>query len=131
MKKSIILCLYFVLIMLGSNNSFACVQSDSLKSNLIFTDTIIKIEANPKQGFNYPYYLRIPKGLNKDKTQYLLVQTNNTGVNDTLLFHEKETYSQILHNSLGSSLCKNLNIPFLMLSFTFSFSSGVSFSLSC
>ncbi|OFY51082.1 MAG: hypothetical protein A2W85_05210 [Bacteroidetes bacterium GWF2_41_31] len=100
--------------MIGFINSFAGVQSDSLKSNLVFADTIIKIEANPKQGFNYPYYLRIPKGLNKSDVKYLLVETNNTGVNDTIQFHEQVAYLQIKRNSLGSSLCSNLKIPFLM-----------------
>ena len=114
MKKPTILYVTFVLIMIGFINSFAGVQSDSLRSNLVFADTIIKIEANPKQGFNYPYYLRIPKGLNKSDVKYLLVETNNTGVNDTLQFHEQEAYLQIIRNSLGSSLCSNLKIPFLM-----------------
>lgn len=114
MKKSTILCLKFVLIILGSNNSFASVQSDSIKSNIIFSDTIIKIEAKPKQGFNYPYYLRIPKGLNKKDVKYLLVETNNTGANDTLQFHEQKAYLQIKRNSLGSSICYTLKIPFLM-----------------
>ncbi|PKP30159.1 MAG: hypothetical protein CVT99_14500 [Bacteroidetes bacterium HGW-Bacteroidetes-16] len=114
MKKPTILYVTFVLIMIGFINSFAGVQSDSLRSNLVFADTIIKIEANPKQGFNYPYYLRIPKGLNKKDVKYLLVETNNTGVNDTLQFHEQEAYLQIIRNSLGSSLCSNLKIPFLM-----------------
>lgn len=114
MKNSIILSFCFALTMLVFNNSYAGIQSDPLKSNLILADTIIKIEADPKQGFNFPYYLRIPKGLNENILQHLLVETNNTGVNDTLQFHEKEAYLQIKHNSLGSSICRNLKIPFLM-----------------
>ncbi len=77
-------------------------------------DTVIKIDAHPDLGFNFPYYLRIPKGLDKNKIQYLLVETNNTGVNDTLLFHEKQAHLQIIRYSLGSSLCPTLKVPFLM-----------------
>jgi predicted esterase len=77
-------------------------------------DTVIKIEANSDLGFNFPYYLRIPKGLNQSEIQYLLVETNNTGVNDTLLHHEKEAYLQTIRNSLGSSICSKLKIPFLV-----------------
>lgn len=77
-------------------------------------DTVIKIDAHPELGFNFAYYLRIPKGLNKEQIQYLLVETNNSGVNDTLSFHEKETYLETIRNSLGASLCSNLKVPFLI-----------------
>ncbi|ESU28634.1 hypothetical protein FLJC2902T_15090 [Flavobacterium limnosediminis JC2902] len=114
MKNSIFQSFYLAVTMLIFNNSYASIQSDSLKSRIIPVDTVIKIKANPKLGFNYPYYLRIPKGLKKNDVQYLLVETNNTGVNDTLEFHEKEAYLQIMRNSLGSSICSNLKVPFLM-----------------
>lgn len=78
------------------------------------SDTVIRIEANPAAGFNYAYFLRIPKGLNFQKVQYLLVETNNSGANDTMAHHEKETYLETIRNSLGSSLCKNLKVPFLI-----------------
>ncbi len=86
----------------------------SFASRNTTVDTVIKIDPNPGLGFNFPYYLRIPKGVNQNEIQYLLVETNNTGVNDTLLFHEKEAYLQTTRNSLGSSLCRELKIPFLM-----------------
>lgn len=117
MKNTIIVSFCLALTMLVYSKAYACIQSDSLESKLNLVDTIIKIEANPKQGFNYPYYLRIPKNLNKNDLQHLLVETNNTGVNDTLQFHEKEAYLQIKRNSLGSSICHNLKIPFLMPAF--------------
>lgn len=88
--------------------------SDSLKTKTTLVDTVLKIDADPALGFNYPYYLRIPKGLNLNQIQYLLVETNNSGVNDTAAVHEKETYLEVIRNSLGSSLCWKLKIPFLM-----------------
>lgn len=78
------------------------------------TDTIIKVDRNPELGFNFPYYLRIPKGLNQNEIQYLLVETNNSGVNDTLLHHEKETFLETTRKSLGGSLCSKLKTPFLI-----------------
>lgn len=87
---------------------------DSLKSKISQVDTIIKINPNPESGFNFPYYLRIPKELNNIETQYLLVETNNTGFNDSLQHHDRETYLQVIHNSLGSSICGKLKIPFLV-----------------
>jgi hypothetical protein len=77
-------------------------------------DTVIKVEAHPELGFNFPYYLRIPKGVNYASVTYLLVETNNSGNNDTFAHHERETYKEIIKNSLGSSLCEQLKVPFLM-----------------
>jgi hypothetical protein len=82
--------------------------------NLTESDTIIKIDANPSLGFNYAYYLRIPKELNKDKMQYLLVETNNSGTNDTLLHHERTTFFETTKRSLGGALCNYLKVPLLM-----------------
>lgn len=78
------------------------------------SDTVLKIEAHPELGFNFPYYLRIPKGVNRKSVSYLLVETNNSGNNDTFAHHEKETYREIIKNSLGSNLCEGLKVPFLM-----------------
>jgi len=80
----------------------------------ILRDTVIKIEARPDLGFNYPYFIRIPKGLQIEKKQFLLVETNNSGNNDSLSYHERETYLEVIKNSLGSSLCKKLKVPFLV-----------------
>lgn len=81
---------------------------------LLNVDTVIKVEAHPELGFYYPYYLRIPKGVNYTSVTYLLVETNNSGNNDTFAHHERETYKEIIRNSLGSSLCEQLTVPFLM-----------------
>jgi len=78
------------------------------------SDTVLKIEAHPELGFNFPYYLRIPKGVNRKSVSYLLVETNNSGNNDTFAHHEQETYREIIKNSLGSNLCEGLKVPFLM-----------------
>lgn len=80
----------------------------------ILRDTIIKVDARPDLGFNYPYFIRIPKGAALYGQQYLLVETNNTGLNDSLPYHEKGTYGEVIQNSLGSSLCAELKLPFLM-----------------
>jgi predicted esterase len=101
----------FVLLCL-SNLLFA---QPSGKESFTLSDTIIKIEANPELGFNYPYLLRIPKGLNQNKSQYLLVETNNTGdIKDSLSFHEKAAYFQITQKSIGIGICQELKTPFLI-----------------
>lgn len=104
----------FVSTMLCTSRTTASISLDSMVNKISAVDTVIKIEANSDLGFNFPYYLRIPKGLNQNEVQYLLVETNNTGVNDTILHHEKEAYLQTIRNSLGSSICSKLKIPFLV-----------------
>lgn len=116
MKKqlSFINILFIALIVLCISRKAANATVNFTKSVVTTIDTVIKIDANPEQGFNFAYYLRIPKGLNSEQIQYLLVETNNSGVNDTLSFHEKETYLETIRNSLGASLCSNLKVPFLI-----------------
>lgn len=104
----------FVSTLLCTSRTTASVLQDSMGNKISAVDTVIRIEANPDLGFNFPYYLRIPKGLDQNEIQYFLVETNNTGVNDTLLHHEKEAYLQTTRNSLGSSICSKLKIPFLV-----------------
>lgn len=114
MHKHMYLTMCMALAMLLFEPNLAKSQQDSATSDLTLADTILFIEANPVLGFNFPYYLRIPKNVNKTFTQYLLVETNNAGYNDTFQYHINSTYWQIKKNSLGGSLCYNLKIPFLM-----------------
>lgn len=90
---------------LGDKNKVAAITT---------VDTVLMINANPAAGFNFPYFLRIPKGLNASTIQYLLVETNNGGVHDNFSYHENEAYLETIRKSLGSNLCTNLKLPFLV-----------------
>ena len=95
---------YIVLLLAGCHLTFA--QS---------RDTLIEIAANPKAGFNYPYFLFIPAGCQKESITYLLVESNNTGVtNDTLRVHENAARIQAELGPLGNSLSRQLHIPYLV-----------------
>jgi predicted esterase len=96
------------------NSSTVSISNEYKEVTATLLDTVIKIDRNSDLGFNFPYYLRIPKGLNTNEIQYLLVETNNSGVNDTLSYHEKEAYLETIRKSLGSSLCNKLKVPFLI-----------------
>jgi hypothetical protein len=89
-------------------------QALTPNQNKHLRDTVIKFDAQPELGFNYPYFIRLPKGMDLSQKKFLLVETNNTGVNDTLAYHERGAYLEAIKNSLGSSLCTNLKIPFLV-----------------
>lgn len=111
-SSTILIAVITAILCIGQTNAMPA--NETSPSGITLIDTVIKVDANPGSGFNFPYYLRIPKGLTKDKIQYLLVETNNTGLNDSPAFHEKEAYLEIIRNSLGSSLCNKLKTPFLL-----------------
>lgn len=111
-----LLGLFLAFLISSSFRTVTYKSTSSIHANVTETmnDTIIKIESKPHLGFNFPYYIRIPKNVNIDITQFLLVEINNTGNNDTLSFHEKRTYMQVKPNSFGSSICQKLKLPFLV-----------------
>jgi hypothetical protein len=79
----------------------------------ILRDTLIRLEANSEKGFNFPYYLFIPKGTVKGQV-HLLVETNNTGANDTLAYHDLLTKKQAGLKYLSNNISCRLRIPLLM-----------------
>jgi hypothetical protein len=77
-------------------------------------DSIIRFDGKPADGFNYAYYILIPAGTPKSQGLYLLVETNNTGGNDTLTVHDAGAKSEVQGHSLGCWIAKRLKIPFLV-----------------
>lgn len=78
------------------------------------TDTILKFTANPSAGFRFDYLVYLPKGLRLDSTTYLMVETNNSGLNDTIAFHEKGARYSAAKSGVGNYVSKKLKIPFLV-----------------
>ncbi|HEX8289502.1 MAG TPA: hypothetical protein VF556_16080 [Pyrinomonadaceae bacterium] len=77
---------------------------------------IVKIEAQPKEGFTYPYYLYVPPAMREAKsekqTRTILVIPNNTGkLKDDLSFHEEDVKKRITQNSMIAS---QLGVAILM-----------------
>ena len=87
-------------------------------ANLLYAqsrDTLIEIAANPQAGFNYPYFLFIPGGCQKDIENYLFVESNNTGaVNDSFSVHEQAAKVQAQLGPLGNQLSRKLQTPYLV-----------------
>lgn len=101
----------------------ACGRGDATPSDpvteqrdTLTQDTLILIEADTAAGFHFPYYLYIPEGT-VSGAQHLLVETNNTGTNDTLAYHVRGASEQVTNASLGNSLSWGLKVPFLMPAF--------------
>lgn len=80
---------------------------------------IVKVSANPDNGFSWPYYLVIPNGkhqkFNKDYKRYLMIETVNCGITNNL----KETEEKALDDILGggpmcNQIAEQLNVPFIV-----------------
>ena len=74
---------------------------------------LCRVSENPVEGFNFPYYLLIPQGINLDKSIHLLVEPNNTGVGSNFVSLDKNTKDAI-ETSSASSVARKLKIPVLM-----------------
>lgn len=77
-------------------------------------DTLIKFPADPKAGFRFEYLVLLPRGIEKRKTTPLMVETNNTGLNDTLAYHEQGARRAASHSGVGVYVAKKLRLPFLV-----------------
>ena len=76
-------------------------------------NTLSLIQPDEKHGYNYPYFLFIPK--NVEKQTVLMVVPNNTGtVSDTLKVHEDEARELASRYYIGGALAEKLKLPVLV-----------------
>jgi predicted esterase len=81
-------------------------------SNASFADTVIEVKAEPNKGFYFPFLLKIPSNI---ETNYLIVETNNTGaVSDDFEVHYQSAKKAIVGNAVGPWVAKKLNSPILI-----------------
>ncbi|KGP74666.1 Ig-like domain-containing protein [Pontibacillus yanchengensis] len=82
---------------------------------------VVMIPAMPDQGFNYPYFLRMPPDYNKDKhidsSRYLMVLPNNTGSSNDYEKTLEDTRRQVQRHPLSQDLGNTLWSPVLMPAF--------------
>ena len=74
---------------------------------------LCRVPENPTEGFNFPYYLLIPQGINLDKSIHLLVEPNNTGVGSNFVSLDRNTKDAI-ETCSACSVARKLKIPLLM-----------------
>jgi hypothetical protein len=117
MKKAfLILCL---IILCASFTSIHTKQTAApVDPDITANDTLIRVDAQPENGFNFPYYIFIPGGTVISKKQVLLIEPNNTGINDTLAFHDKGAMIAAQSKSLGNQMARKLKCPYLVPAFT-------------
>ncbi len=94
---------------------FLCLLFFIASGNVCAEDLIVEVPANPKKGFFFPFFLKVPE---ITKTNYLVVETNNTGrVSDDFNIHFNSARKAIQGNSLGPWISKKLDAPILVPAF--------------
>lgn len=86
----------------------------TILSDTLVKDSLVKFNARPGSGFNFDYLVYLPKGLKVNSTSYLLVETTNTGMNDSIEYHEKGARFAAARSSVGNYIAKKLRIPLLV-----------------
>ena len=77
-------------------------------------DDIILVKADSQAGFNFPFYLFIPKQIDKNQNVHLLVEPNNTGTtSDELQVHQDKALHLVSRN-YPNRIAGNLGSPLLV-----------------
>ena len=111
---------YFTLIILLILIAFsqAITAQETVISNIrdieLTGNDIIKVEANVQKGFNFPFFLFIPETIDKNKANYLFVETNNTGTTSDDLEVHLEKALNLVKRSYANTIARGLNVPLLV-----------------
>ena len=78
------------------------------------SELLVKVPARPAAGFNYPYYLFVPKTIDQGDRSYLYVEPNNTGqTSDDQNIHDQSA-RRLAEKSYASWIAKHLRAPLLV-----------------
>jgi len=114
LKERLLLSLFFLLVIsvpviMGKEIKVRAIQKVDLAG-----DDILMIEAQTTKGFNFPYYLFIPSGVDKDRQVYMLVETNNTGTTSDDLEVHREKALRLVERSHANRMARRLGVPLLV-----------------
>ncbi len=77
-------------------------------------DTWIKVAADSKKGFHFPYYLFMPKGIDPGAKGHLFVETNNTGTtSDDFQVHD-DAAARLVRDSHATRIARGFGAPLLV-----------------
>lgn len=114
LRKRMQLPLFFILVMsvpviADKRIAVSAVQKMSFAGN-----DIIQVKANTQAGFNFPFYLFVPKAVDKGQKVYLLVESNNTGkTSDNLEVHQ-ESALRLVSKNYPNRIARSLGSPLLV-----------------
>jgi hypothetical protein len=78
------------------------------------TDTLIKFPACKTSGFNFEYLVYLPKGTKTGIWNYLMVETNNAGLSDSIAYHERGARYAASKSGVANYVSRKLHIPLLV-----------------
>ena len=90
------------------------IQWANISADTLTRDTLIKFAARPDLKFNFEYLIYLPKGMRLNSLNYLMVETTNTGPNDSMEHHEKGARYAAARSSVGNFVAKKLKLPLLV-----------------
>ncbi|MEA1928227.1 MAG: hypothetical protein U9N73_08460 [Candidatus Auribacterota bacterium] len=97
-----------------NDNKYHETTISSVKQLNLIEDTIVQVEADAGQGFNFPYYLFIPNQIKRNEKMYILVEPNNSGnAVDNIEFH-KQRARRLVGDSYANWIARRLGIPLLV-----------------
>ena len=76
-------------------------------------ELLCRVTVNPTEGFNFPYYLFIPQGIDLNKPVHLLVEPCNTGVSGSFKTLDRKTKA-LAEASHATVIAKRLKTPLLV-----------------
>ncbi len=72
------------------------------------------VEADPEHGFNYPYYLTVPKGFEDSERRPILVEPHNVGQQIAAFEEHLDIASERMEGGTGRRVADELGAPFLI-----------------
>ena len=94
-----------------------CAQNRALPTAPVSVPATVLIKASPKDGFYFPYLLRLPPQTNAPLCSFLLVEPNNSGhVSNNLEEHIAAARS-LSETGVGADVSRRLSAPLLMPAF--------------
>ena len=106
--------LVILLAILSGCSSVRLNKASGEPASVRIKDTLLKIPANPKAGFNFGYLVYLPKGTPAGRSTFLMVETNNGGPNDTMAHHERTARHTAVRSGVANYVARYLHLPLLV-----------------
>jgi len=75
---------------------------------------VVEVQACPSEGFNYPYLLYVPAGIDKSRQNRLLVEPNNTGFPSPDFEIHLMRARELVRGGLTRRVAEDMSLPLLV-----------------
>jgi hypothetical protein len=114
LRKRLLLSLFFLPVFCMPVIAIEDIKIRAIQKVDLSGDDILQIEDQETEGFNFPYYLFIPGGIDNNKQVYMLVESNNTGTtSDDFDVHRAKALG-LVESSYANRMARRLGAPLLV-----------------